>query len=47
LELELENLAAPVEDGSDEEGADSELPPASLRDERIAEVDIWAARDET
>jgi len=47
LELELENLAAPLEESADEEGADSELPPASLRDERIAEVDIWAARDET
>jgi hypothetical protein len=47
LELELENLAAPLDDSADEEGADSELPPQSLRDERIAEVDIWAARDET
>ena len=47
LELELENLAAPLGDSADEASPESELLPPSLRDERIADVDIWAARDET
>jgi len=48
LELELENLAAPLDEDTEEEGVDSELPPPlSLRDDTGDEVNIWAARDET